>query len=302
MNTAKAQVGFIGAGKVGAALAACLQDAGYPVVAVASRTRAAAEAFAAAMPGCRVLATAQEVADAADLVFITTPDDAIREVAQGVRWRPGASVVHTSGAESSEALAAAAAQGAAVGSLHPLQTFADAAQARLNLPGSVFAVEAEGDLKATLMAIVEALRGTAIELRPEDKALYHAAAVLVSNYTVTLAKLASDLWLRFGWERPAAVKALLPLLKGTLANIEALGVPGALTGPVARGDADTVERHLAALAAADPDLVAVYRELALQTIPVALAKGSLSDAGAARLRAILEARRVSVSAVAEKTS
>jgi predicted short-subunit dehydrogenase-like oxidoreductase (DUF2520 family) len=169
------------------------------------------------------------------------------------------------------------------------------------VPGSVFAVEAEGWLRDELLEVVAALKGTPIELLPDEKALYHASAVLVSNYTVTLMKLATDLWLRFGWERPAAARALLPLLKGAVNNIEALGVPLALTGPVARCDVDTVERHLAALRQAAPEMLDAYREMALQTIPVALAKGGLSDSAAEALKKVLERQGepVSLSSSAE---
>jgi predicted short-subunit dehydrogenase-like oxidoreductase (DUF2520 family) len=197
-------------------------------------------------------------------------------------------VVHTSGAHDSTILESAARSGALTASFHPLQTFADRDQARANLPASVFAVEAEGWLKDLLLEMVRALKGTPIELSADEKALYHASAVLISNYTVTLAKMATDLWLRFGWDRPAALRALLPLLKGSVNNLEALGVPMALTGPVARGDIETVERNLVALRATAPELAPAYRELALQTIPVALAKGGLSDSAAGALKRILD--------------
>jgi predicted short-subunit dehydrogenase-like oxidoreductase (DUF2520 family) len=156
------------------------------------------------------------------------------------------------------------------------------------MDGIVYAVEADGELRDLLLQVVSDLGGRAVELRPQDRALYHASAVLVSNFNVTLMKLASDLWLRFGWERRDAVRALLPLLEGTVENIEALGVPAALTGPIVRGDATTVERHLDALDAAAPELADIYRALSEQTILVALAKGSLSEAGATALRAALE--------------
>ncbi|HXH21224.1 MAG TPA: DUF2520 domain-containing protein [Dehalococcoidia bacterium] len=287
MAATKKNIGFIGAGRVGGALAISLHEAGYPVVAVASRSPEAAAALADHIPGCQAV-TPQEVVDRSEVVFITTPDAAIRPVCESLTWRAGMAAVHTSGSESSALLEKAAREGAATGSLHPLQTFADAREARTNLPASYFAVEAEGWLRLTLLEIVAALQGTAIELRPEDKALYHASATILSNYTVTLAKLASDLWLRFGWERPAALRALLPLLKGAVNNVESLGIPLALTGPIARGDVQTVERHIAALREAAPDVLPVYRELALQTIPVALAAGGLSNPAAEALRMVLE--------------
>lgn len=287
MAETKPRIGFIGAGRVGGALAISLHEAGYPVAAVASRSPESAAVLASFIPGCRP-ASPQEVVGLSDIVFITTPDTAIRHVCDSLSWRADVAAVHTSGAESSLILEKAAREGALTGSLHPLQTFADGAQARANLPASVFAVEAKGWLKQALLEMVGALKGTAIELRPEEKALYHAAAVLISNYTVTLSKLATDLWLLFGWERPAALRALLPLLKGAVNNIEALGLPVALTGPIARGDVETVERHIVALRQAAPEMLPVYCGLALQTIPIALAKGSLSDSAAGALRKVLE--------------
>jgi predicted short-subunit dehydrogenase-like oxidoreductase (DUF2520 family) len=294
LTEAKRRIGFIGAGRVGGALAIALHQAGYAVVAVASRSSESAAGLAAHIPGS-ISVSPQEVADLCDLVFITTPDSAIHEVCESLTWRSGIAAVHTSGSESSAILAKAARDGAATGSLHPLQTFADSTEARANLPASYFAVEAEGWLKLALLEIVDALKGTPIELRAEEKALYHASAALLSNYTVTLAKLATDLWLRFGWERPAALRALLPLLKGAVNNIEALGVPLALTGPVARGDVHTVEMHLAALRAAAPEVLPVYRELAIQTIPVALAAGGLTDTAAAALMKVLEREETAAS-------
>jgi predicted short-subunit dehydrogenase-like oxidoreductase (DUF2520 family) len=265
------RLGFIGAGVTGSAFARCLAEARYPVVAVASRTRASARRLAGRVKGCRAVADPQAVGDVADLVFITTPDGAIAEVAAQVRWRLGAWVVHVSGAESLDVLEPARRAGAAVGSIHPLQTFADAQQAVASMPGSTFALEGEGPLLACLREMALALGGHAIELRPQDKALYHLTAVLVSNYVVTLVDMATKLWQHFGVEQDSAREALLPLLQGTVNNLRRLGLPDALTGPIARGDLGTVRRHLEALEASAPDLLLVYRELGLRTIPVATA-------------------------------
>jgi predicted short-subunit dehydrogenase-like oxidoreductase (DUF2520 family) len=272
-DSRRPRLGFIGAGTTGSAFARCLADAGYPVVAVASRTAASAERLAARLNGCRAVADAQAVADVADLVFITTPDAAIAGVAAQVRWRPGSWVVHVSGAESLDVLAPARRAGAAVGSIHPLQTFADYEQAVAAMPGSTFALEGDGALLECLREMVTALGGRAVELRPQDKALYHAAAVLVSNYVVTLMDMATRLWQQFGADPDSAPEALLPLLQGTVDNLRRLGLPDALTGPIARGDLGTVSRHLEALEAMAPDLLPAYRELGLQTIPVAAALG-----------------------------
>ena len=281
-------LGFIGAGTVGTALAMRLREKGYPVAAVSSRTQASARRLAEMAPGCRVHETAQGVADEAEMVFITTPDDAIAGVAAGVRWHPGQSVVHTSGACSLEVLEPARKLGARVGAIHPLQTFASIQQAIENLPGSTFALEAEGELLSKLRDIAHALEGQVVELRGGDRALYHAAAVFACNYWVTLVKLAADLWGGFGVPTDQAVKALIPLLRGTLNNLAQVGLPQALTGPIARGDVGTIKRHIEALERKAPELLSTYRELGLQTLPIALAKGKVDEKRAQEIGKILE--------------
>lgn len=282
------RLGFIGAGVTGHAFARCLHEAGYPVVAVASRSFESAQALAARIEGCRAFPEPQAVADAADLVIITTPDDAIESVAAGLRWRPGVWVVHASGAASLDVLEPAREAGAHVGSIHPLQAFASADQAVAAMPGSTFALEGEGPLLGCLKEMVAALGGRWVHLRPEDKVLYHAAAVIASNYAVTLTKAAADLWERFGEEPASAVRALLPLLEGTVRNIREIGLPDCLTGPIVRGDVGTVRKHIEALETSAPHLLPAYRELGLLTVPIALAKGRIGEAEAGELRALLE--------------
>jgi predicted short-subunit dehydrogenase-like oxidoreductase (DUF2520 family) len=289
MTKARPKLGFIGAGRAGSALAMALAATGYDVVAIASRTAASATTLAAALPKAQAVDGPQTVVDSTDLVFITTPDVAIESAVSGLRWRPGIAVVHTSGVETRSLLQKAADAGAETGSLHPLQTFAGREQGAAKLHGSVFAVEAEGGLRQTLLDIVSALGGRAIELEAEDKALYHASAVFASNYVITLMQLASDVWLRFGWERQAAVMALLPLMQGAVKNIETLGLPRALTGPIARGDTSTVQRHIDALSEREMALVAPYSQLGLQTISMAQAQGGLSETAAAEIESILRA-------------
>jgi predicted short-subunit dehydrogenase-like oxidoreductase (DUF2520 family) len=227
------------------------------------------------------------VADNAELVFITTPDDAIARVASEVNWRPGQGVVHCSGADSTAILQAAKKSGAQVGVLHPLQTFASLKQAMENIPGSTFALEADKPLLKTLKEMVGVLGGKWVELKASDKVLYHAAAVIACNYMVTLVKLATDLWQTFDVPPEEATQALLPLLRGTIHNIETVGIPQCLTGPIARGDVGTIKKHLDALERTAPHIVATYRELGLQTIPIAVAKGRINQAQADELRVIL---------------
>jgi predicted short-subunit dehydrogenase-like oxidoreductase (DUF2520 family) len=281
------KLGFIGTGTVGTALAVRLSSKGYQVVAVSSRSLAAAENLAQVIGNCRVFENSQGLVDIADLVFITTPDDAIAQVASQLKWHAGQSVVHCSGADSTDILEAAKKLDAHVGVFHPLQTFASAKQAMENIPGSTFAIEAEGPLRETLKGMAEALDGHWIELKASDKVLYHAAAVIACNYVVTLVKLAADLWQTFSIPPQAATQALLPLLRGTISNIETLGIPKCLTGPIARGDSGTVKKHLAALKKTAPHLLPTYQELGLQTIPIALAKGRINEQQAEELKIIL---------------
>ena len=281
------KTGFIGAGTTGTALAVRLSQKGWPVVAVSSRTLSSAQKLAGLVPNCQVCHTPQGVADAAELVFITTPDDVITQVCDEVQWHEGQSVVHCSGAHSVDILEPAKKLGAAVGSFHPLQTFADVDQAVENLPGSTFALEAKEPLLSTLKKLTSLLNGNWVELKPGDKVLYHAAAVFACNYLVTLVKLALDLWLDFGVSPEEATRALLPLLKGTIKNIDTIGLPDCLTGPVARGDLGTIERHLSSLEARNSSLLITYKELGFQTIPIALAKGKIDERKAEEMKALL---------------
>ncbi|MBA7629356.1 hypothetical protein ES703_36855 [subsurface metagenome] len=281
------KLGFIGAGTVGTALAVRLSQSGYPIVAVSSRNQASAQKLAQAVGGCRVFDSHQSAADNAELIFITTPDDAIAPVAAEVKWHPGQSVIHCSGADSVDILQPARKAGAKVGAFHPLQTFASVKQAIDNMPGSTFALEAEEPLLAILKEMAGALGGNWVVLKASDKVLYHASAVIACNYLVTLVKLAGDLWQTFGVPPPQATRALLPLLRGTLHNIETIGIPNCLTGPITRGDIGTINKHLNALKQTAPHLLPTYRELGRQTIPIALAKGKIDQSRAKELETIL---------------
>jgi len=282
------KLGFIGAGTVGTALAQRLSEKGYKVVGASSRSRDSASNLAQAIRDCQVFDSNQSLADAAELVFITTPDGAISQVASQIQWHAGQSVVHCSGADSTDVLEPARIAGAHVGVFHPLQTFASVKQAIENMPGSTFAIEAEEPLLNTLKAMATALGGQLVELKASDKVIYHASAVIACNYLVTLVKLATDLWQSFDIPQQQATRALLPLLRGTINNIDNLGIPQCLTGPISRGDSGTVKKHLSALQETAPGVLSTYRELGLQTIPIALAKGRINQDQAQELEAILK--------------
>ena len=284
------KLGFIGAGTVGTALAVRLNSKGYQVVAISSRSQTSAENLARAIKGCHGFNNNQDVADASELIFITTPDDAITTVVSQIKWHAGQSVVHCSGADSADILEPAKKLGAYVGVFHPLQTFANAKQAIENIPGSTFVVEAETPLLDTLKDMATTLGGHWMELKASDKVLYHTAAVIACNYMVTLVKLATDLWQTFSIPPHQATQALLPLIRGTIRNIDTVGIPQCLTGPIARGDIGTIKKHLDALQKKAPGLLSIYRELGLQTIPIALAKGRISEEQAEELQTILRGK------------
>jgi predicted short-subunit dehydrogenase-like oxidoreductase (DUF2520 family) len=281
------KLGFIGAGPVGTTFGVRLREKGYPVAAVADIRPEAAERFAGLVPGCRTVKNNQALVDAVDMVFITTADDFIPRVSSGLKWRPGQMAVHCSGASTVRSLESARQQGAQVGSIHPCQTFAGIEQAIANLNGSTFAIEAEEPLKTTLTEMGRALGGDIVYLTSEDKVLYHTAAAMACNYVTTIVKLAADLWRNFGKTPSDAVKAYMPLLRGTLANIETAGLPKCLTGPIARGDVATVRQHLAALQRYAPQLLPLYKELGAFTIPIGQEKGSLAAERAEELQTLL---------------
>ena len=282
------RLGFVGAGTVATSLACALHGKGYPVVAVASRSYSSAQRLAAFIPCCQPYEDKQPVVDNADLIFITTPDDVISNVAGELKWQPGKYAVHCSGADTSELLDKAALGGAVTGVMHPLQTFAGMEQAKNSLLGITFSLEAREPLLTVLKKMAVALGGKPMVLAPEDRALYHASAVLVSNYLVTLVKLSTDLWSDFGMPREEAVRALAPLIKGTINNLETIGLPGCLSGPISRGDSGTLRKHLEVLSDKHKSIIPTYAYLGLQTIPVALEKKKIDSDRAREIETILK--------------
>ena len=269
-------IGFVGAGALGSGLALALSAAGWRVTAIASRTHASAQRAASLIPGCRAMGNAQQVADACDLVFITTPDSVIAEVSRSVTWRPGQGVAHCCGAASTELLDDAAGMGAAVGAMHPFQTFAaidGPGQAAERLKGVTFAISATGWLAEFLPELATSLGGRGIEIPDGMRPLYHASAVLSCGYLSTLLDAAVGLWTSMGFTEEDGVRAAVPLARATIEAIERQGPANAVTGPVVRGDAETVAAHLELLSQHAPHLVPLYRELTLASLPLARAKG-----------------------------
>jgi predicted short-subunit dehydrogenase-like oxidoreductase (DUF2520 family) len=290
MNKKELAVGFIGIGVLGKGLALALAAQGYLVVAAHSRRPSSAQWLADRVPTCRVYASAQEVADAADLVFITTPDSVIGGVVTAVDWRPDQGVVHCCGTASIELLQPAAHQGAVTGAFHPFQTFAgldDPQEAVSRLAGVTFAVDAQGWLSNFLCHLARELGGRALSIRPQDRPLYHAAAVLSCGYLVALLQAAVALWEETGVSRQEAIEAIYPLSRVTLENVAKCGIEASITGPVVRGDVATTQSHLEALSQRLPGLLPLYRALTEASFPLAVGRG-VSPAQLAAMRGLLD--------------
>jgi predicted short-subunit dehydrogenase-like oxidoreductase (DUF2520 family) len=268
-------LGIIGAGKVGAALARLWYNAGYPITAVYSTTVRHAELLAKDI-GAITGTDSSEVVGLANLIVLTVPDDRIESVADGLKNSElaGKAVIHTSGVHDRSVLAILAQRGAITGSLHPAYPFASVETAVEQLPGATFALEADQEpLRQWMFDLVQSLNGRVLEIPTGSKALYHSALTIVSNYTVTLYSIAEQLLLHLGADRDAAHHALNTLISASVENLHTMGVPNALTGPLVRGDVQTVRAHLEALSGIDPRLTDLYVELAQLSFPMLQARG-----------------------------
>jgi predicted short-subunit dehydrogenase-like oxidoreductase (DUF2520 family) len=292
MPPKKLTLGFIGAGRVGTGLATGFAHAGVDVIAIASRKIASAQKLAKRVRGARACMP-QEVADRAEMVFLTVPDDAIEAVASGVKWRPGSACVHCSGAAELDALKKAVADGALAGGFHPLHMFGATGEPPGVLAGSAIALAGPDALVKKLERLARALDARPLRLPEGGRALYHAAANFSGAFVIALMQETIALWGKLEVAEGDALAALLPLLRGTADNVEKLGAAGGLGSAVARGDVGTIRRHLEVLAREAPESLELYRILSLRTIPLALAKGTLEPETAKEITALLQSRGVS---------
>ena len=288
-STRRLTLGFVGAGTVGCVLASAFDRAGYPVVAVASRSPESARALAGRLTVPASVCNPQGVCDRAELVFLTVSDDAIADVAASIVWREGRAVVHCNGASSIDPLSPAQRAGADVGVFHPLRSIPTADVSPVDLEGTPIGLEASSDsLRKTLESLARSVGGVPFVVRG-NKTIYHASAVIASNYLVALLDAAAGLWEHLGMAKGEGLRALLPLVRGTVDNLDRVGVPDALTGPIARGDVGTVTRHLEALTSVAPEVVTMYKEMGRATIRTAVAKGTLPEDMAEHIRHVLDA-------------
>lgn len=286
-----ARLYLVGPGRLGCSLAVAVAASGDPdlrVIGAAYASQAGAERAGRWLPGipAEPLERPSTLADA-DIVVLTVRDDVIGATAATLapRLRPEQVLLHTSGLADAAALGVLPA-GVEGGSMHPLQTFVDPAAGAERFRGAFVAVEGSPAAQRAATRVAQALGARVVALRPGAKGAYHAAAVVASNYLVVLTSLAARLCEHAGLDEPTAIAMLAPLQRGALANLAERGLPHALTGPIARGDAATVRAHLNALEPFEPSARQAYARLGELACELATAQGTSAER-LAELRALL---------------
>lgn len=278
---------IVGAGRVGVSIGVLLKRAGYAIAGAASRSQASRES-AARFLEMPVSDDYGQAAKEAGCVIISVPDDAVekicRDLADAGVIEAGTFVIHTAGSLGTGPLAEAAARGARTIAMHPLQSIPNPQAGIERLPGSWFGITCTDDLRPWAEALVADLGGRPLWVREEDRPAYHLAAVMASNFLVTLAEMVD--------RTAGSMEPYLPLMKATLTNVEQLGPRDALTGPIARGDLGTIRNHLGALIERTVDIGEFYRALTRITVDWAVSIGRLDEDRADAIRAALEEKPV----------
>ncbi len=284
------RVALVGAGRVGTSLALALHHSGVEVTAVVDMDLARAQRCAA-LSGAPVFSTScSDIPAQSSMVVVTVPDDAIEKAATTLlsssAARPGATVLHTSGALTSEALAPLRRKGASVASAHPVMTFSGHEDDWHLWQGTYVGIEGDEDARARAETLFRRLGAVPLSLSSENKGLYHLACVFASNHVVALYTCALRTLVRLGIDEPTALRMLAPLTQRTVANIAAQGPVKALTGPIARGDVGTVRQHLRALQG-DHELTSAYVALSRLCLDSARAQAKGNEESLEAIAALL---------------
>lgn len=286
-HPAQLAVGVVGAGRAGTAMAAALARAGHRVVAASAVSQASLDRISARLPQAKI-ARPEEVVEASDLVLLTVPDDALPGLVRGLAdtgvAMEGRLMAHASGRHGLAVLDPAARAGALPLALHPVMTFTGRPDDVSKMTGISFGVTAPDQLRPVAEALVVEMGGEPVFIPEEKRGLYHAGLASAANHLVTLVTASSELLRESGVPDPA--RMLGPLLLAALENALLLG-DQALTGPVARGDAETVAAHVEVIAKTAPEALGAYLALARLTADRALAAGTLTSADAQRLLGVL---------------
>ncbi|MDR5749924.1 MULTISPECIES: DUF2520 domain-containing protein [unclassified Caballeronia] len=271
--SATPRLGFVGAGRLARCVSRAWSRAGYPVTAIASRSPGPARALADQLPGCLVAENPQAVAARADIVFLTVPDDEIGAAANALRIDPSGSgaraVVHCSGATPVDVLAPVRAQGGGIGGFHPLYLFGGVDGDLTRIQGCSVTIEAAPELGETLDGLAHALGCHPLSIPPGGRMLYHAAAHYAASFALAALSETVALWQQLGFSEDDALRAVLPMLAGTIETAREKGLAGALAGPVSRGDAGIVDKQLALLDDLGGDHATLYALMTRRTIELA---------------------------------
>jgi predicted short-subunit dehydrogenase-like oxidoreductase (DUF2520 family) len=264
-------IGFIGAGKVGKALGLYFKHNGLKITGYCSRSVSSARE-AASLTGSQAYSTIESLVHSSEVLFITVPDQAIEELdgklsdlMKHQNLGTEETWIHVSGAYPSGCLAGIQEAGCPVGSMHPLQCFGEPVSSAARLKDTWFTIEGTEKAQIIMKAILEKTCGKYNLIGAGSKPLYHAGACVVSNYLVTLLESGIRLFEAAGMTREHIIQAVGPLIEGTLSNIREKGTVDALTGPIVRGDLNTVNVHLKAIAALRPSELNFYKSMGLKT-------------------------------------
>lgn len=286
------KVGIMGGGRIGTAFALALSERGTEISGVCSRNDESVDYISRKL-GRHFSNDIASAAKDADVILLTVPDSAIAGLAEKIHETctsciGGKTFLHCSGALTSAELKPLARDGGHTGSLHPIQTFASKEDGWKGLTGIFFGYEGCLRAREKALQMVDILNGTLLDIKPEAKSLYHAAACILSNYTVSLSHVTGMLLDAAGIGKDTGIKAFMPLLRNTVENIAFQGSINALTGPIARGDAITVAGHLRMLDGRNDDVSELYRVLGRITVQLAIEKGSIDEAKAKDLLEVLK--------------
>ena len=261
------RIGWIGAGKVGSSLGRYFTEHGIAVSGYYSR-RYESAAEAAAYTKTRAFETMEALVEESDVLFLTVPDGAIAQVWEGLKEMNIRQKVicHCSGVLSSEIFSNCAVQECSGCSIHPLLAVSSRRLPTQELSSAIFTIEGDEKAVGEIGALVRSCGNTVIPIRAEEKPRYHAAAVLASNLVLSLAAAAQEELVQCGFSEKEALAALAPLMQANTAHLSEQSLEDALTGPVERGDADTVRRHLTVLSGDDR---AIYELLSRKALVLA---------------------------------
>jgi predicted short-subunit dehydrogenase-like oxidoreductase (DUF2520 family) len=287
------EISIIGAGRLGTSLGAALSKKGYRIKSLSCKTARSAKESRTIIGQGKASVDNIQTAKSGDILFLCLPDDEILKVAKeldsaNINWSERY-IFHCSGLLSSKVLKPFSAKGASAASIHPIQSFAHKKSPPGQFENIYFGLEGEIEALKMSQEIIERLGGRSLIIKAKDKAVYHAACSIASNFFVVLLDIASTLLTRIDIPEEQAFQALYPLVKGTLHNVKKFNIRSSLTGPVMRGERESVEKHLEALRKFPPN-DETYSNLASSALEIARKEKKLSSQKIKALKDLLEGK------------